>query len=153
MIHNKINIWSKLIRKGNCIGSCFERSRGAHSLQVVIVIIYCCIVIAIIIIAITRDLEKAQAAKDEIEAATKTKVWGFQSHKKPQNLSVKGDDKGSVFKILQVHLHQLDLSSQPSVRACAQGLTNTLARIDVLINNAGVIINRITHGDHNDERG
>ena len=74
MIHNKINIWSKLIRKGDCIGSCFERSRGAHSLQVVIVIINCCIVIAIIIIAITRDLEKAQAAKDEIEAATKTKV-------------------------------------------------------------------------------
>lgn len=58
-----------------------------------------------------RDLEKAQAAKDEIEAATKTKV----------------------------HLHQLDLSSQPSVRACAQGLTNTLSRIDVLINNAGVM--------------
>ena len=61
-------------------------------MQVVIVIINCCIVIAIIIIAITRDLEKAQAAKDEIEAATKTKVWGFRSHKKPQNLSVKGDD-------------------------------------------------------------
>jgi len=58
-----------------------------------------------------RDLVKAEAALDEIEAASKTKVY----------------------------LHQLDLSSQSSVRACAQKLNTILTRIDVLINNAGVM--------------
>ena len=39
----------------------------------------------------------------------------------------------------QVYLHELDLSSQSSVRSCAQKLNTILTRIDVLINNAGVI--------------
>ena len=38
----------------------------------------------------------------------------------------------------QVFLHELDLSSQESVRECAQKLVTSLTRIDVLINNAGV---------------
>ena len=38
----------------------------------------------------------------------------------------------------QVFLHELDLSSQESVRECAQKLVASLTRIDVLINNAGV---------------
>ena len=35
-------------------------------------------------------------------------------------------------------LHELDLSSQESVRECAHKLLASLTRIDVLINNAGV---------------
>ena len=35
-------------------------------------------------------------------------------------------------------LHELDLSSQESVRECAHKLVTSLTRIDVLINNAGV---------------
>jgi len=58
-----------------------------------------------------RDLAKAEVARAEIEEATNAKVF----------------------------LHELDLSSQESVRECAQKLVASLTRIDVLINNAGVM--------------
>ena len=35
-------------------------------------------------------------------------------------------------------MHELDLSSQESVRECAHKLAGSLTKIDVLINNAGV---------------
>ena len=38
----------------------------------------------------------------------------------------------------QVFLHELDLSSQESVRECAHKLVASLSKIDVLVNNAGV---------------
>ena len=98
-------------------------------------------------------LKKLKQPKRRLKLLPKPRFDVFDLTKSHRIFLLKWMTKGSAFKILQVHLHQLDLSSQPSVRACAQGLINTLARIDVLINNAGVIINRITHGDHNDERG
>ena len=58
----------------------------------------------------------------------------------------------------QVHLHELDLSSQSSVQASAQKLASSLTRIDVLINNAGVrmemivmmmiMMRNLVHGTH-----
>ena len=57
-----------------------------------------------------------------------------------------------------MHLHELDLSSQSSVHACAQELATSLTRIDVLINNAGVrmemivmmmiMMRNLAHGRH-----
>jgi len=39
----------------------------------------------------------------------------------------------------EVIVHRMDLSSLTSVRACAEQLTNSLDRIDILLNNAGIM--------------
>ena len=40
----------------------------------------------------------------------------------------------------EVVVHRLDLSSLKSVRECAEHLNNTLEKVDILINNAGVMV-------------
>lgn len=64
------------------------------------------------IIIACRDMTKGQAAAKEIEAAT-----------------------GS-----QVHLQHLDLSSFTSIKTCADRILETEAEVNILINNAGIMM-------------
>ena len=58
-----------------------------------------------------RNVEKAEVAAEEIRKETKGEVV----------------------------VHKLDLASLKSVRECAEQLGNTLEKIDILINNAGIM--------------
>ena len=62
------------------------------------------------VVMLCRSLERGQAAADQIRKVT----------------------QGEVI------LYQMDLSSQRSIRECAQQLSTTLEKIDILVNNAGV---------------
>jgi len=64
------------------------------------------------VVILCRNVEKAEAAAEEIRKETE------------------GD----------VVVHRLDLSSLKSVRECAEQLGNSLEKIDILINNAGVMV-------------
>jgi len=63
------------------------------------------------IVMLCRNLEKAEEAADEIRKATEGEVV----------------------------VHKLDLASLASVRECAEQLGNSLEKIDILINNAGIM--------------
>merc|ERR1712142_210738 len=63
------------------------------------------------VVILCRDMEKAEAAAAEVRDATK------------------GD----------VICHRLDLADLASVRECAEQLGNSLEKIDILINNAGIM--------------
>eukprot|EP00088_Acartia_fossae_P024555 TRINITY_DN2548_c0_g1_i7.p1 TRINITY_DN2548_c0_g1~~TRINITY_DN2548_c0_g1_i7.p1 ORF type:complete len:330 (-),score=108.70 TRINITY_DN2548_c0_g1_i7:1312-2301(-) len=63
------------------------------------------------IIMLCRSTERGEAAAEEIRAET----------------------KGEVI------VHKCDLASQASVRECAEQLANSLPKIDILLNNAGVM--------------
>merc|ERR1719412_1832737 len=64
------------------------------------------------VVMLCRNIEKAEEAAEEIRKATEGKVV----------------------------VHKLDLASLASVRECAEQLGNSLNRIDILINNAGVMV-------------
>ena len=72
-------------------------------------------------ILLCRNLDKAQRAAEEIK-----------------KIHIKA----------QITIHQLDLASLKSVRACAQTLIDTEDKIDILVNNAGTFI---TIGIHKKE--
>merc|ERR1711962_1964136 len=63
------------------------------------------------VVMLCRNIEKAEEAAQEIRKATEGKVV----------------------------VHKLDLASLASVRECAEQLGNSLEKIDILINNAGVM--------------
>ena len=63
------------------------------------------------VVMLCRDMEKAEKAAEEIREAT----------------------KGEVI------VHKLDLADLASVRECAEQLGNSLEKIDILINNAGIM--------------
>jgi len=63
------------------------------------------------VVMLCRNMEKAEEAAEEIRKATEGKVV----------------------------VHKLDLSSLASVRECAEQLGNSLEKIDILINNAGIM--------------
>merc|ERR1719150_1217356 len=63
------------------------------------------------VVILCRDMEKAEAAAAEVRDAT----------------------KGEVI------VHKLDLADLASVRECAEQLGNSLEKIDILINNAGIM--------------
>jgi len=63
------------------------------------------------VVILCRDTEKAETAAEEIRTATKSEVI----------------------------VHKLDLADLASVRECAEQLGNSLEKIDILINNAGIM--------------
>jgi NAD(P)-dependent dehydrogenase (short-subunit alcohol dehydrogenase family) len=63
------------------------------------------------VVMLCRDMEKAEGAAEEIRKATEGEVV----------------------------VHKLDLASLASVRECAEQLGNSLEKIDILINNAGIM--------------
>jgi len=63
------------------------------------------------VVMLCRNVEKAEAAAEEIRKATEGEVV----------------------------VHKLDLASLASVRECAEQLGNSLEKIDILINNAGIM--------------
>merc|ERR1719177_106485 len=63
------------------------------------------------VVMLCRNIDKAEEAAEEIRKATEGKVV----------------------------VHKLDLASLASVRECAEQLGNSLEKIDILINNAGVM--------------
>ena len=65
------------------------------------------------LILLCRNLDKAQRAAEEIK-----------------KIHIKA----------QITIHQLDLASLKSVRACAQTLIDTEDKIDILVNNAGIMM-------------
>jgi len=71
------------------------------------------------VVLLCRSVERGEAAAEQIRAQTASD----------------GDDSGGG----DVRVHQLDLASLASVRACAEQLGNSLPKIDILLNNAGVM--------------